>query len=334
MAGNPFLNASSNSFANSTTGTSASSGAQNDLFSNAPACSYAGIQIPVHSFQIYSGSQVAWHKYPYQPGADAEFTGREQLTGQIVAPFFVGMVAEASDVPLWPGSVSLLREAAQAQKSQKLVLPAGLGTIDNAVIKVNESYTAEARDGAMVTIQFWEDNAVALSSLPTPLAMSQLPQAASNADALSKLSALAIPPLFTDQNGNIINSFRTAVDTIQSNLTVFQNSLTVPLLQIQSLTGSVTNLLQTTNSLKSPGNWQLYQTLVQIVDNLRQARDEVLNTKSIAVFVTKADTNIISISRSTKTTPADLMKLNNVPDWNVVAAATFINYYTTSGLAA
>jgi hypothetical protein len=310
----------------------ASSGKQNDLFSNAAICSYAGITIPVHSFQIYSGSQVAWHKYPYRPGADAEYTGREQTTGQIVAPFYVGMITHGvqSQNVLWPGNVAKLRDAAQTQKSQALVLPAGLGTIPKAVIKVNESYIATARDGAMVTIQFWEDNSTALSVLPLPSAVGSLPQQAQTLDNMFKLAPIPTPQLFTDSGGNVIASWFGAINTILANLQVIEDNLSLPVQQANLTLGAISTILQQPGSLKSTSEWPIYQQLVIVHDNLSNAIFQILNARQIGIYSTKVDTNIVAIATATKCSPADLIKLNNVPDWNVVPQGSDINYYLPS----
>lgn len=75
------------------------------IFETLQEGSFDGIVIPVQTVKLTTGNARAFHTYPYRPGADIEFTGREPVQGVITAVYINGLDGVGASNDLWPGAL-------------------------------------------------------------------------------------------------------------------------------------------------------------------------------------------------------------------------------------
>lgn len=75
------------------------------IFETLQEGSFDGIVIPVQTVKIVTGNARAFHVYPFRPGVDIEYMGREPVSGVITATYVNGLDGVGASNDLWPGAL-------------------------------------------------------------------------------------------------------------------------------------------------------------------------------------------------------------------------------------
>lgn len=292
---------------------------QNDLFSQLPRGSFDGITIPVVTVELLTGSSAAFHMYPYRAGQDIEYTGRDPITGIITAAFFPGVGNDSANV-LWPGTLTTLRNRVQEQRSGELVIPP-LGTLPKAMIRLHERYDPDHRDGAMVSIQFWEDSKDQFAKARLSSALGNLPASAAAVD-----SDLANLNLGADDDTGA-PSFLQSIATLTNQLQSAQDDLGRPFRQMNALVQRIDDLFASVDALKDVSNWQAADDLRELKSNLLASIRESRGIRQIIEFVAARRMSIVQVAQSAQNTVADIMSLNSIPDPHNINAGTVLQVF-------
>lgn len=301
-----------------------------DLFTSLSPGSFDGIVIPVQRVTIRTGSAAAFHKFPYRPGQRVEYTGREPITGSITAAFFNGVEEEGlSHDLLWPDGLQRLRNRVQEQKSGPLVLPP-LGLLPLAYVTLSETYEPEAREGALVTLQFEEDSEEQFASgLKLPSARGRMDAAAAS---LAALSASAFTSLGgVDEQGNFISDLSAFIANIGGNMDRFRDEISTPVSQVAGLVRRIDDLLTTaTSPWRSAENWPVRNALLDLKDAAASAAAELRTTsRRITTFYVAGPSNLAAVAAATGNSVTELLTLNALADGNKLAAGDAILVYDT-----
>jgi prophage DNA circulation protein len=288
---------------------------QDDLFSKLPSGSFDGITLPVLSVEYVVDSAGAIHKYPYRPGGDIEYTGREPIAGSLVAAFFNGVGQFSGDLStndLWPGTFNLLQRRVQEQKSGPLVIPT-LGTIKQAKIKLHPKYDAEHRDGCFVTIDFIEDSGDQFLDATLPSAIGRASSGAAEADFAFR--AIGIEPSIEGFDGSI-GDWTAALGQIVNQIQSVQSSIALPFEQIASLVRQASEVINTTVALFDPENWAAVNALKSMVDATQDMIAEIANDRPLKSYSAGKRMTVVDVSIATGNTVDEIMSLNVLEDFN------------------
>jgi len=289
------------------------------IFESLEEGSFDGIVIPVQSVKIRTGSRKAFHVFPFRPGHDIEYMGREAVAGTITAVYVNGLDDVGGSNVLWPGTIETLRNRVQEQRSGPLVIPT-LGKLPFASLDItDEGYDPDFVDGTRVTLTFSEDSADQFAGLTVSSAKGKLAAAASKADAA--VASAGLPEVDeVAEDGTSLGSYAAWVNNILGQIDQVGDSIERPIRQLSRLAQTAENVLATVESLRSPQDWEIASTMRELVSTASDAIAEVTRSRDLKTFTTAGPTTLIAISRATSNSVAELLALNEVYDPNDIAA--------------
>lgn len=300
--------------------------AQDDDFANLPQAEFDGVVFPIISARLSHGSAMAAHKFPHRPGQIIEPTGREAISGQMVAPMFSTLELEGNGrTAHWPTGVQLLREKAQQQKPGRLVCPP-FGTIERAYIKIDESYDAAHRDGAYVTISFIEDSTDLIAKGSAPSAASMVPALASDLDNRLAALRIALAQRIEDGQGNSFTDFVTACGALLAMKDNAEQSIANRITMASRIVAAIDEVFRAAEgTLSDPVGWQTREALLDLQDNVNTLANES-TTAAIAIrsFRTAAAMTAADVARATGNTVQEIIDLNALPDPGDIATGELL----------
>lgn len=306
--------------------------AQDDDFANLPQAEFDGVVFPIISARLSHGSALAAHKFPHRPGQRIEPTGREPINGQMVAPMFSTLVMEgAGRTAHWPTGVQLLREKAQQQKPGRLVCPP-FGTLDRAYIRVDETFDATHRDGAFLTVSFFEDSTDTIAKGTAPTSASMVPALASSLDNQMAALRIALAQRIEDGEGNSYTDFVTACGALVAMKDNAQQSLANRVTMASRIVGALDGLLrEAAGVLSDPLGWETREAILNLKDNVTTLAGETtelatpVRTFTVAAAMTAAD-----VARATGNTVQEVIDLNALPDPGDIATGEILVVFERS----
>ena len=284
--------------------------AEETIFSTLQEGSFDGIVMPVQAVRLATGSAKAFHAYPFRPGVDIEYTGREPVSGTLAIVYVNGLDDTGATNDLWPGAMELLRNRVQEQKSGPLVIPT-LGTLPFAAIDIDESYTVDFVDGTLVQVKFVEDSSDQFTNLTIKSARSKLSASASNADAA--IAGTGIPtPNEKASDGSSLVSFSAWVNNALGQIDQFGDNIAAPIRQLTRIAQSVDDILSTVESLRSVQNWEIASALRDLQATCLAAAEEVSRAQDLKTYTTRVPTNIVTVATATKNSVEEILSLNDI----------------------
>ena len=127
-------------------------------FDTLSEATYEGIVFPVVDAPVEGGNDFAEHTAYRRPGADMEPTGWRALSGSLTIPLIntAGLVARYG--VLWPDLRTVLLDAFRATPRGALSHPL-LGNLTVGITDVQQSGSADVRNGVTLTVRWKEHNA-------------------------------------------------------------------------------------------------------------------------------------------------------------------------------
>ncbi len=288
------------------------------LFESLEEGSFDGIVMPVQAIKISTGNAKALHSYPYRPGVDIEYTGRDPISGVMTVVYVNGLEGVGGANDLWPGAIELLRNRVQEQRSGPLVVPT-IGRFPFAAIDIDESYTSEFVDGTILQVKFVEDSGDQFAGLSLKSAKGKLGAAAAAAD--TAIAGAGIPgPNEVADDGTELTTFSAWTNNVLGQIDQAGESLARPIRQLESIAQSCSNILTTVSALRTPGSWEIADALRELAATCADTAAEVTRSLDLTTYRTSVATNATAIARATGNTVAEILNLNDIEDANDIAA--------------
>lgn len=303
---------------------------QDDDFSALPQAEFDGVVFPVTSVRLTHGSALAFHKFPHRPGQRIEPTGREPVAGQMVAPMFADLVLEGSGrTAFWPTGVQLLREKAQQQKPARLVVPT-FGTLERAFIRVDESVEARQRNGATLTIAFFEDSSDIIAKGTAPSAAARVSSLAFDLDTHLAALKLALMQRLEDGLGNTFGDFATSCAAMVAMKDNAQASLANRITMAGRIVAAIDDLLGGVRSaLTDPLGWEAREAMLNLQDAVTELSTEgSAAAAAIKTFTVAARSSAADVATATRNSVEEILSLNALADPTDIAPGEVIVVYS------
>lgn len=289
------------------------------IFESLEEGSFDGILIAVTAVNLRTGSRKAFHEYPFRPGHDIEYTGREALSGTIHAVFVNGLDVDGPSDDLWPGTMERLRQRVQEQKSGPLVIPT-IGKLPFASLDItDESYKPEFVDGTVVVLAFSEDSSDEYSGLTISSAKGKLGAAAAAVDNALALKAIAEPNEIAD-DGSSVTTFAAWVNNVLGQIDQVGESIALPVRQLTSIAQAASRIIDAFESLRTPGDWEVAAALRDLAAVSLATIAELGRSQDVKTYTTRAPTNVQTVARVTSNSVEELLALNEFYDPNDIDA--------------
>lgn len=303
--------------------------AQDDEFSKLARAEYDGVTFPLRSVRIMSGSAAAFHKRPHVPGQKIEYTGREPVSGVMVAPMFATLpYAGGGRNVFWPTGATLLREKAQQQKPSKLVIPV-YGTLERAYIRIEEDYDAHVRDGCFLTINFAEDRGDLIEKGTVASPSSKIPDLASTLDLDLAVLNLRIQQKIDSLDGEPLTDFSSACSALLAMRDQSETSIRNRVAFASRIISSIDDLLNAAGStLSDPIGCEAREAALDLKLAVRDMGSSTSEAaRAIKAFVPQFDTDIVSVASANQNTVDEVISLNPLNDYTQIDAGEILLVY-------
>lgn len=293
-----------------------------------------GIVFEASSRKRKGGRKVVPRKYPYRDGADAEDTGREPYTYELVVPLFHGVNAEH-----WPNLADQLIAVLENPPSDLEYQDPEHGVITVSVLEWDDALESERRDGTILSFTLVERQldlanlGRVLSAGPTITDPEEL--AASLDDAMSDADiaeadvtasfAAAGAELDVDEQGAAGTLWQSQVAETLARIDDGAASADAIVAQVERVRTRL-DVLTSLEAAQSAEGQPVYEAAMLLAASLEAtARDLAASSPALVEHTTLVETSIFEIAASLYGDPArvsDLLARNAMADPLFIPAGT------------